>query len=188
MMVTLGNFWNSEAQMLCCASLSASVCRSFAPVCAQGKGKTHPTSAISICTSGKCLWRSASYLLYNPQFSTVKDISYDCPSLRCYSVGRGQEPHDHRGTWRHFWWQTWTCYLAKFDREKERFRCVEKCVQIPHMFLGWTLSKGQLLLYLRIEITWSLKKTEGRIYPPLRVHRLVSKCSRQIQKVMLNSS
>lgn len=31
------------------------------------------------------------------------------------------------------------------------------------------------------------EKTEGRVYPPLRVHRLVSKCSRQIQKVMLNS-
>lgn len=37
MMVILGNFWASEAQILCCASLSASVCRSFAPVCAQGK-------------------------------------------------------------------------------------------------------------------------------------------------------
>lgn len=34
MMVILGKRLDSEAQMLCCASLSASVCRSLAPVCA----------------------------------------------------------------------------------------------------------------------------------------------------------
>lgn len=32
--VILGKRLNSDAQMLCCASLSASVCRSLAPVCA----------------------------------------------------------------------------------------------------------------------------------------------------------
>lgn len=34
-MVILGKRLDSEAQMLCCASLSASVCRSLALVCAK---------------------------------------------------------------------------------------------------------------------------------------------------------
>lgn len=37
MMVTLGKRRDREAQMLCCAILSASVCRSLAPVCAEFK-------------------------------------------------------------------------------------------------------------------------------------------------------
>lgn len=37
MMVILGKCLDSDAQMLCCASLSASVCRSLAPVCAGRK-------------------------------------------------------------------------------------------------------------------------------------------------------
>lgn len=38
MMVILGKCLDSDAQMLCCASLSASVCRSLAPVCAVEHG------------------------------------------------------------------------------------------------------------------------------------------------------
>lgn len=37
MMVTLGKRLESDAQMLCCASLSARVCRSLAPVCTEAK-------------------------------------------------------------------------------------------------------------------------------------------------------
>lgn len=118
-----GDFGELLEQWSTNALLCQPVCQCLQIVCTSlctGKRKTHPTSAISICTSGKCLWRSASYLLYNPQFSTVKDISYDCPSLRCYSVGRGQEPHDHRGTWRHFWWTDLDLLLGKiWSRERK---------------------------------------------------------------------
>lgn len=47
MMVTLGKRLDSEAQMLFCASLSASVCKSFAPVYS-GKQTVYKTPAHSV--------------------------------------------------------------------------------------------------------------------------------------------
>lgn len=63
MMVILGNFWASEAQMLCCASLSASVCRSFAPVCAQGKTQSSHFSNLNLRT--KQMSPEAQYLTFS---------------------------------------------------------------------------------------------------------------------------
>lgn len=78
----------------------------------------HVTAAVSSCTPSPCPRSSGSHLFYNPQFSSVKDISHDGPGPRGYSVGGGQQPQDHSWTRRHADGRSWTCCLARNALEK----------------------------------------------------------------------
>lgn len=88
MMVTLGKRLESDAQMLCCASLSARVCRSLAPVWVDAKqfllvamlqSKKHTHTFRRVQKKKK---KYSSYMIFIPPFLQYQALQCEAPSSR----------------------------------------------------------------------------------------------------------